>query len=370
MKFSCDRHALIEALSITQKGVSSKTTMPILEGIMFQVYDNQLVLTGTDMEIGVQTSIPASIEQDGEIILASNLISEVIRKLSGEEVFFTKDDHNQIKIECLLSDFIIKGLPTDEFPDFPEIEGENSFKIEAAELSDMIRGSIVSVATSDTIPVLKGLKMEIDEDNLTLIGLDGYRLAVKKGKIDKKIETSLSVIVPGRSFGELSKLISGYTGEVIVQFTKNQIFFTFDQTRFTSRLLQGEFINYKHIIPSEKTTMVETNRQDFLNSIERAALLAREGKNNLIKMDFNQDEVIITSNAVEVGEVKDIIPIKNSGESLKIAFNSKYLIEALKVIKDDEIKIEMTTSVGPAVIPDENNNYLYLILPVRLAEEV
>lgn len=370
MKFSCSRDALINALSIAQKGVSGKTTLPILEGILFQVYNNQLILTSTDLEIGVQTSTPANVEVDGEIILSSNLITEVIRKLSGEEVFFQKDDKNQVKIDCLLSNFTIKGTATEEFPEFPQVIEDHSFVIEATILKEMIHGTLFSVATSENIPVLTGLKMEIDHDDISLIALDGYRLALKRGKLKEPLEGSISVIIPGKSMTELNKLLSGYNENIIVKFSKTQIFFELGNTQFTSRLLEGEFINYKHIIPSEKATQVKVSKKLLLESSERAALLAREGKNNLIKMEFNIDQLILTSNA-DIGDVFEVIPIENHGDPIKIAFNSKFFIDALKVIDREEMTIELTTAVGPAVLvpADDSESFTYLILPVRIAEE-
>ena len=210
----------------------------------------------------------------------------------------------------------------------------------------MIRGTIFSVAVSENIPVLTGLKMEIENDAISLIALDGYRLSLKRGKLKEAIDGSISVIIPGKSMNELNKLLSGYNENVIVKFSKTQIFFEMGNTQFTSRLLEGEFINYKHIIPTEKATQVKVSRKLLLESSERAALLAREGKNNLIKMDFNIDQLILTSNA-EIGDVFEVIPIENQGDPIKIAFNSKFFIDALKVIDRDEMSIELTTSVGP-----------------------
>lgn len=370
MKFSCSRDHLINALSIVQKGVSNKSTMPVLEGIMFQVYNNQLILTGTDLEIGVQTTLPASVESDGEIVLSSTLITELIRKFSGDEVFFEKDDQNQIKIECLLSNFKIKGYPTDEFPEFPQTIEEHSFTIEGSVLREMIRGTLFSVAVSENIPVLTGLKIEVDQETIRLIALDGYRLSLRQGSLKEAADSDLSVIVPGKSMNELLKLLSGYNGDVTVKFSKTQIFFEMEETQFTSRLLEGEFINYRNIIPKEQTTRVSVSRKLLLASSERAALLAREGKNNLIKMDYNTDQLILTSNA-EIGDVFEVIPIQNTGDPIRIAFNSKFFIDALKVIDQDDIEICLTTSVGPAVIVSKENpkDFTYLILPVRIAEE-
>lgn len=369
MKFNCSKESLMGALNIAQKAVSSKTTLPILEGIFFRVQNNNLLLRSTDLEIGVEINVPATVESEGEIVLSSAITGELIRKMSGSDVFFESDDHNQMKIECLLSNFTLKGLATDEFPAFPEIIEDHIFSIESSVLRELIKGTLFSVATNENIPVLTGVKIELQGNDINLIALDGYRLALRSGKIKESLEEDLSVIIPSKSLAEINKVLANYSGEVIVKFSKNQIFFQMDNTQFTSRLLEGDFINYKQIIPVEKTTQVRVNRRLLLESSERAALLAREGKNNLIKMDFNQDQLILTSNA-DIGDVFEIIPIVNSGESLKIAFNSKFLIDALRVIDGEDLIMDMTTSVGPGVLlPAEGNDFIYLILPVRVAEE-
>ncbi|MGL4607630.1 MAG: DNA polymerase III subunit beta [Eubacteriaceae bacterium] len=370
MKFNCTKENLISALNVSQKAVSSKTTHPLLEGILFTAKDNKLFLRSTDLEIGIEIDIPASVDKEGEIVLSSSITGDLIRKLSGSDIFFESDEKNQMKIECLLSSFTLKGFPSDDFPAFPEMIEDHIFSIEASVLKELIRGTLFSVATNENIPVLTGVKIEIEEDNIRLIALDGYRLALSSGKIKNSIENELSVIIPSKSLSEVSKILSSFSGDVVVKFSKNQIFFEMDQVQFTSRLLEGEFINYKQIIPVEKTTEVRVNKKLLLESSERAALLAREGKNNLIKMDFNQDQLILTSNA-EIGDVFEVIPIINSGDSLKIAFNSKFLIDALKVIEGEELVMNMTTSVGPGVLlpGDEKTHFIYLILPVRVAEE-
>lgn len=368
MKFNCSIDELTNALNIAQKAVSLKTSMEVLKGILFKAYDQHLLLRSSDLEIGVQIIIPAQVEKEGEVVLTAHLISELIRRLNGSDVYFESDEKNQVKIECLLSNFTLKGLPSDEFPDFPKVIEEHRFSIKAPELRELIKGTLFSVATNENIPVLTGVKIEINEKNINLVTLDGYRLAFRSGKIENTIDEEISMIVPAKSLSEISKITSNFSGDIIVKFSKNQIFFEMDDIQFTSRLLEGDFINYKQIIPAEKTTHVRINRQLLIESSERAALMAREGKNNLIKMDFNQDQLILTSNS-EVGDVFEIIPIVNEGEPLKIAFNSKFLIEALKVIEEEEFIMDMTTSVGPGVLlPLEDHKFLYLILPVRIAE--
>jgi len=368
MKFDCSKDALISALSTVSRGVATKTTMPILEGILFQVYDHKLHLTATNLEIFIQTAIPANVEQDGEVVLQSHFIFELVRKLSGDDVFFDLQDHYQLKMDCLLSSFTIKGLPSNEFPEPPEIEHDHDFVIEASELKSLIHGTIFSVAIKENIPVLTGLKLEMAGDTLTMIALDGYRLALRKGKLKKPVDGEVSIIIPGKSMQELDKMLSGAEGDVHVRLSKTMIFFEMGETQFSSRLLEGEFINYRHIIPTEKNTEVQIERRALLESTERAALLAREGKNNLIKMEFGIDRLEISSNA-DIGNVMEVIPIDKTGEDLRIAFNSKFVIEALRVMDDDKITIDMTTPVGPAVIADKDSTYIYLILPVRIADD-
>lgn len=369
MKFDCSKTDLISALSLVSRGVSNKTTMPILEGILFEVYDHRLFLTSTNLEISIQTSIPAHVEQDGELILQSNFIFELVRKLSGEDVFFEQMAQHQLKMTCECSTFTIKGMPSDEFPEFPKVIDDYSFTVDAAALKAIIHGTIFAVAIKENIPVLTGLKLEIEQDQLTMIALDGYRLALRRGALSTPINEAVSIIVPGKSMMELDKLLSGVSGDVQVNLSRAQIFFTMGDTQFTSRLLEGEFINYKHIIPKDKNTEVVIDKKLLLDSTERAALLAREGKNNLIKMAFGIDELTLSSNA-EIGDVHEVIPIQKTGDDLKIAFNSKFIIDALRAIDQEQITIDMTNPVGPAVILPEDNRYVYLILPVRVSDDM
>ena len=368
MKFSCSRNDLLNALTIVSKGVSTRSTMDVLQGILFTVYDNKLRLTATDLEIGVKTEIPAQTQNDGEIILNAALITDVIRKLSGEEVYFESDEKNRVKIESLLSEFVLNGLPVQDFPDFPKISEEYSFEISPVLLREMIRSTKDSVALSESIPVHTGIKLEVDQKNIRMISLDGYRLALRRGELEKGVDDDFSVIIPGNALKELFKLLAGIEEPVKVEFSKSQIFFKLGETVFTSRLLEGEFVSYEGIIPKQSTTDVVISNQSLLQRCERAALLAKAGKNNLIKMDFEPDQLTITSNA-DVGGVHEVIKIENSGETLKIAFNSKFFIDALKVIDDDKIRIGLTTPYGPAVVvPVEGSSYTYMILPVRVSE--
>lgn len=367
MKFSCSRDELQNALTICQRGISTRSTMPVLEGILFSVYDGTLHLTATDLEIGVQTSIPADVDQDGSIVLSASLILDMIRRLSGDTVFFSSDAKNRMQIKNLLSDFSLNGMPASDYPEFPAIEQGHSVALPADTLKKLIHGTGFSIAVSESIPVLTGVKMEVSHDGIRFVALDGYRLALENGTLSAPAEEPSEVIIPGRSMTELSKLLSS-DSDVQVAFSSSQIFFTIGDTVFTSRLLDGDFINYKGIIPSDSTIRLTVDRQALLSGCERAALLARAGKNNLIKMEIEPDQVTLVSNA-DIGSIHEVVALENDGEALKIAFNAKFFIDALKVIDDEKIHIDLTTAVGPAVIrPIEGEAYTYLILPVRIAE--
>ncbi len=364
MKFDCAKDSLIQAINIVSRSVSSKSVQPVLEGILFQANDNRLELTATNLEISVKTAIPINCEQSGSVVLRSNLISDVIKKLSGSDVFFEIDENHQTKIECGLSTFNLRGLPDDEFPGFPAIADDDELIIDSSALRTMINDTVFAVAQRENIPVLTGMKLEIAEDQIRVIALDGYRLAVREGKLIKSSSRELSVIVPGKSMSELSRLLNDVEDEIVVNLSKSQIFFEIGETRYTSRLLEGEFINFRNIIPKEKNTSVVIDRHELLLGTERTALMAREGKNNLIKMDFEGDKVILTSNAEDVGTARDMIPIQKTGDDIRIAFNSKFLIDVLRVLKADKITLDFTNQVGPMTIDGEG--YTYLILPVRV----
>ena len=270
---------------------------------------------------------------------------------------------------CQLSTYTIKGMSPEDFPAFPEIIDDYTFSIKAETLYDLIRGTIFSVALKENIPVLTGLKLELEDDRITVVALDGYRLALRRGKLSQPINQPVSIIVPGKSMTELEKMLSGVDDDIQVNLSKSQIFFTIGDTQFTSRLLEGEFINYQHIIPKDTNTEITLSRKELLDSTERAALLAREGKNNLIKLDIGIDELTLTSNA-DIGEVHEVIPIQKTGDDLRIAFNSKFIIDALRAISEDTITIRLTNPVGPALIVGDDESFITLILPVRVSDDM
>lgn len=367
MNFITTRDNLLNAVNIVQKSISNKSTLPILEGILFKVGSGEIVLMGTDLEIGIKTILPGQILESGSVVISAKLLSEMVRKLPDDEVYIQLQKNYIVDIRCSNSNFQIQGENGEDYPKLPEISQDNSIVINRDLFKSMIRETIFSVAKTESIPILTGELIEANNGILKFIALDGYRLAIRQGKLNENIV--LREVIPERTLLEIYRIASFIDGEEIsLSYVKNQILFIMGNTYVFSRILEGDFINYNQIIPQEYTTKVKINTKSLLSSCERAALMVRDGKNNLIKMNFFNDILEIISNS-EIGNVREEIPIESEGEPLKIAFNSNYFIDALKVIGDEEIYLEFTTAVSPCVIkPIDGQNYVYLILPVRYIE--
>lgn len=367
MKIRIQQKDLSKCINIVQKGISSKSTLPILSGILLETEGNKLKLTGTDLEIGIKTSVDCDIIQEGSIVITSRIFGDIVRKLPDLPVDISVDENNNVHINCGNSKFNLIGLPASDYPQLPEIYETNYFEIPKDLLKSMIRQTIFATAQDVTRPILTGALFETNNNTASLVAIDGYRLAVKK--ISVNIEEDIKVVIPAKTLNEVSKILEDDDSEVKISCTQSNIIFNFGNTIITSRLLEGQFLNYKDIIRNEYKLKVKVKTRELQECLERASLLAREGKNNLVKLDISDDRLIITSNS-EIGNVFEEIPIKLEGNDIKIAFNSKYLLEGIRAIDSEEIVMDMISNVNPCIIrPVEDNNYTYLVLPVRLAAE-
>lgn len=366
MKFKCNQRELTEVINIVQKAVSSKTTLPILKGILIEASDHSLKLTGNDLNIGIETQVNASIEEAGSIVISSRLFGDIIRKLPNEEITIETDDKDNVLISCINSKFNLVGQPALEFPELPEVKDENNFEISQNLFRSMIQQTIFATSQDETRPILTGSLIEIENGIISMVAIDGYRLALRKAHV--QTDQTRKAVVPAKTLSELGKIISGNEDDkdIKIDITDKHILFELDGIKIVSRLLEGEFIKYTQIIPKEFKSRLFVKTAYLLNSIERASLLAREGKNSSVKFSIKDDYLTIRSN-VEIGSVKEEVAINLEGDDLEIGFNPKYLVDALKVIDSEDITIELTTSVSPCIIkPDDNENYIYLVLPVRM----
>lgn len=366
MKFICDKVKIQDAISIVQKAITGKSPMPILEGVFITAKDNMLTLIASDIDLSIQTRIDARVIEEGSVVIDAKIFGDIIRKLPNSEISIETKESSIISIHCQKSDFDLVHMNSADFPNIPAIQEDMIFSIPQGTLKNMIKGTSFAVAQEETRPILTGVLFEIKENTLNLVALDGYRLALRNELIDT--ENTIKAVIPGKTLNEVSKILEDSEEIVNITFTNNHILFSLGRTKVISRLLEGEFLPYESIIPQEYKLRVITNRGSLLSCIERASLMAKEGNTNLIKFDIQPNNIIITSNS-QLGKVKEEVDCILQGETLQIAFNSKYLIDVLKIMDDEEITMELTSSISPCIIRNKNTqNCQYLVLPVRLVK--
>jgi DNA polymerase-3 subunit beta len=366
MKFKCFQKKLSEAIAIVQRAVSSRSTLPILQGILIEAKENTVKLTGTDLDITIQTHIEAEIIEKGSVVMPSQIFGDMIRKFPETDITIQLNERFQMDIVCQNNIFTtVQGLEPYEYPEVQLIEDKTQVEVQQNMLKKMIQQTVFAVATDETRPILTGALLEIENGTITMVCLDGYRLALRKELVDEN-NINTKVIIPGKSFSEISRILKEDDSNLKINIGEKHIVFDLGDTRIISRLLEGEFVNYKQIIPQEYKTRVKIDRLLLFQSIERASLMARELENNLVKLNIRDDKLIITSNS-DIGKIYEEIPVILEGKNIEIAFNARYLLEVIRVIKDNEICLDFTTNVSPCIIrPIEGEVFCYLILPVRL----
>ena len=364
MIFTCEKQKFLEGINIVQKAITGKSTMSILEGIYISANNTDLTLIGSDMDVSIQTKVNADIIESGEIVIDAKIFGEIIRKLPNSLIKLETIENQLVRITCEKSVFDVVYMNTTEFPQLPNINEDLKISVNQNILKNMIKGTVFAIAQDETRPILQGILFEVKNKNLNLVALDGYRLAIRSEFLDTDID--IEVVIPGKTLNEVSKILEDTDQIVDITFTNNHILFNLEKTKIISRLLEGKFINYSSLLPKEHKLLVDVKREDLQNAIERASLMAKDGNTNLIKLDFKQDTLVISSNS-QLGKVREEIAIKLQGEEINIAFNSRYLLDVLKNIENEEVVMKMTSGITPCVIEEkDNNNSQYLVLPVRL----
>jgi DNA polymerase-3 subunit beta len=366
MKIVCDGLDLSEAVLKVSKAAAAKTTNPVLEGIKLEAKKNILILTATDLEIAIEKKIRADVIEEGEALVPARYFSDFVKKLSNQQIELFLNDKKQLTIKYMDSVGILQCLPVEEYPRISKVEEGENFIMLQPELKDLINKTIFSVSQEDSRPILKGCLWEIKDCNMTAVALDGYRLALVNKALEKQTG-EFNLIVPARSLGEIGKMLSDDSKKAVTVFIhKNYLKVEIDNTTITSRLLEGEFINYNQIIPRDFTTLVTIDKRQFENGLERASILSKGDKNNLVRFDIKERILSLTS-ASDIGNIKENITVSLSGRDIVIAFNSRYLTDCLRTANDEFIRINMNSPVAPIVIkPADGDEYLFLILPVKL----
>lgn len=364
MIFICEKQKLQEGISIVQKAITGKSTMSVLEGIYINATKEGLTLIGSDMDVSIETKVEADVINEGSIVIDAKIFGEIIRKLPNSDIKIETLENDTVQIICEKSVFNVVYMNADEFPELPQINQDMKVEVPQNILKNMIKGTSFAIAQDETRPILQGVLFEVKDKTLNLVALDGYRLAIRSEYLDSEID--IEKVIPGKTLNEVSKILEDTNDMVEINFTNNHILFNLNKTRIISRLLEGKYVNYKSLLPQEHKLTVTVKKQDLQNGIERASLMAKDGNNNLIKLDIQDEAVIITSNS-QLGKVREEVLINLQGEKIQIAFNSRYLIDVLKNFEEEEVILEMTSSVSPCIIKaKEADNYKYLVLPVRL----
>lgn len=369
MKLICEGLDLSDAVLKVIKATATRTTNPILEGIKLSAREDTLTLSATDLEISIEKTIPADVKIPGETVVPGKFFADFVKKLSNEQIELSLSQANTLKIKYTDSEGSLSCMNADEFPVIKEITSPEKINIKKTDLKNLIDKTIFSVAVDDARPILKGCLFEVVGNQMTAVALDGYRLAMVKAEV-AATANKLNCIVPARSLSEISKLISieNEDDTIDILVGQNHMQISDGSVNILTRLLEGEFINYKQVIPASTTTTILVNKAQLEDGLERASLLARMDKNNLVKFDI-RDKVLTLTSASNIGNVTENITISLEGKDLSIAFNARYLSDCMHTITDEFIKINFSSQIAPCTICSaEDDKYLYLILPVRIVD--
>lgn len=366
MKLTFKKDTLLNGINIVLKAVPSKTTMPILECILIDASTDEIKLTANDMELGIETKVEGEILEKGKIALDAKLFSEIIRKLSSADsvVSITSDEKFNTIISCENSVFNIQGKDGEEFSYLPYIEKNKYIGLSQFSLKEIIRQTIFSISVNDSNKMMTGELFEVTGNELRVVSLDGHRMSIRKIVLKDEYENT-KVIVPGKTLNEISKILTGDNEkEVLIFFSTNHILFEFDDTIVISRLIEGEYFKVDQMLSSDYETKVSVNKKEFMDCIERASILIRENDKKPIILSIEDLKMNLKLNS-SFGTMNAEILIHKTGQDLMIGFNPKFLIDALRIIDDEDVSLYMMNPKSPCFIKDEEENYIYLILPVN-----
>lgn len=376
MKFSIQRDRLVQSVQDVMKAVTSRTTIPILTGIKLVATSEGVTLTGSDSDISIESFIPHSedgmeyveIKETGSIVLQARFFSEIVKKLPTDTVEISVDSSLLVVIKSGKSEFKLNGLSAEEYPQLPQLNEEKAFKLPTDLLKSLIKQTVFSVSTSETRPILTGVNWKVSQNELTCVATDSHRLSQRKAFVESDLEQTYNVVIPGKSLNELNKILDDTNEDIEIVITDNQILFKAKHLLFFSRLLEGNYPDTTRLIPTESKTMFTVTTKDLLHSIDRASLLARENRNNVVKLTtIDNNELEISSHTPEIGNVVEEVMTENlEGEELKISFSAKFMMDALKAIEAPEVTIQFSGAMRPFVIrPVNDDSILQLIVPVR-----
>lgn len=365
MIISVERSALLDAVTRLQRVVSSKTSMPVLEGILLSAEQGKVTLIAYNLEMGMRKEIYAKCDEAGDIVINARLLGDILRRMNAPQVVISSNEKLACNIKCGEATFDIMGMAAEDFPEMPTVGSDRTLKIDGSLLSEMVKGTFFATAQNEGAkPILTGINVTVKDSVMQFVAIDGYRLAIKRENVD--ISDDFSFILSGKAVSEAVKLIDENTEEVEMKVGENLISFNINGYDFISRLLEGEFVNYQKTIPSAHTQRVVVNTRELIDTIERVSLLISESFSTPVRCYFNELNVVFTC-ATSMGRAAETFNTQLEGDSFEIGLNSRYLLDALKAVGDEKVQILFNgANAGVLILPIEGNSFTYMIMPMRL----
>lgn len=366
MKFSCEKYLLQSACGTASRAAASKSPIPALEGLLLQASD-RLTVTGYDLKKGIYTQLEAEVKEQGSVVVGARLFGEMIRRLPDGIVTISTDINNNVNVKCGKSEFNFMGISPEDYPEMPVVDGVNNIALPQKILGSMINQTIFAVADNDMRPIYTGTLFDIEGDELTLVAVDGYRLAKRSEKLESARMENCSFVVPGSALADIERICGDSEELVKISVGAKHISFSIGETVVVSRRLEGEFLNYKKSIPESFKYTVKVDRGEFMSAIDRVALIVSERNTSPVRMSFNDGNIDCLC-VTPIGRAEDVCTCEGSGEGLQIGFNDRYLKDALKAAAKEELNVCLNSASSPCIITaaDGSENFTYMILPVRL----
>lgn len=366
LKFSCEKTLLQAAVSTASRAVATKSSIPALEGLLLEGKNN-LILSGYNMQTGIRTAFDAEIHEEGRIVLNARLFGDIIRKLPDDVVVFSADEKFLVKLTCGDASFEILGMSADDYPELPEVDNEYGMCIQQRTLKEMINETIFAVSTNESRPVHTGSLFEIGEKGLTVVSVDGFRLALRREPLEKIEGGAFRFVAPGSALREVENICADTDDLMEITLGKRHLLFEAGSTQLICRRLEGEFLDYKNAIPKSNPISVEVEKKGLLESLDRVSVVISEKLKSPVRCVFDLDKVYLSAKTGN-GEAKDVCNLKGDGKELEIGFNNRYLMDALRYAPAETVKMELNTGISPCIIVpnDDRDNFLYMVLPVRL----
>lgn len=368
MKFTVMRSDIVSAVQNVSRAVSTKATLPALEGILIKAYNNTLTLSGYDLELAITTTVEATVSVEGEIVVGAKLFADIVRKLPEEIVTFETDERMIIYINSGNAAYQIVGISSMEYPEMPKFDAMDEIKLSAGVLKNMIKQTIYAVSDNINKPIYTGSLFDIKDKIMRVVAIDGYRMAIRQENLDTDVEQRF--IVPGKMQGEILKLITDDEKEVLIVVGQRHVSFTLENYSIVSRLIEGNFLDYRTTVPKGEDTIIRINTRSLINSVDRIALITSDRVQSPVRFSITQDQIKLSCKTA-VGRANDEIPVSTIGKDVEIGFNNKYVLEALKNTECDEVTLVLNGSLSPMIIkPVQGEEFIFLVVPMRLNDEI